>query len=408
MPEFNEVLVKKPVFLSGGGLFTFASVLTSTPATATSPTGATGDYQIRGDLSRRGIAWTQKDFASTFGATLVFLSRERYFVSSGPDFLDQFGLEFDLASPSIVGNRTTYHVIDNIFWLLGDNFTPMVMAKADGTSLTSSGGWVDRSGDLTGIVGSTYFMRKAADAGFLYYIVQNTFTGGLPYLIYRGAVATAPNAAFTSITTTPASPGTTSAILAYDVSPDGQVHIFANDQGQTYRSTDGGVSFSSTSPGISPIEITYSPAFDRWVMCSSGGTVRYSENSGASWSVPTRVDTHPANVGQFQTFSTTYHIERIDPAGRYLIMTSSYAPIRIHISEDGGKSWTFLQQMISPYYDTTQTPRSGATVTAQLALVRTPTSILLYQGTLSNTDPAPYNWNFDNGMFTSGPLDFPI
>lgn len=405
MPEFNEVVVKKPVFLSGGGLFTFASQVSSTPVTLTSPSGAVGDYQICGDISRRGITWTQKDFASSFGASLVFLSRDRYFVSTGPDFLDQFGLEFDLASPTIVGNRATYHVIDNNFWILGDNFSPLVLAKTDGTALTNSGGWIDRSGDLSGIVGTAYFMRKAADAGFLYYIVQNTFTGGLPYLIYRG---TSPSIAFTSITSVPASPGTTSKVVAYDVSPDGQFHIFANDVGTTYRSIDGGVTFSTSTPGISPIEITYSPAFKRWSACSSGGTVRYSENNGGSWSVPTRVDTHPANAGSFQTFSTTYHIEKIDPDGRYLIMTSSYAPIRIHISQDGGKSWTFLQEMIPPYYDITQIPRSGATTTAQLALVRTPTSILLYQGTTGNVEEPPYNWNFDNGMFTTGPLEFPI
>jgi hypothetical protein len=403
VPTFDEVLVRKPVILSGGGLFAFASTID----TAESPT-TSGVFAVHGGLSRRGVAYTTKDFAS-FGATQIYLSRLNKFVSTGPDYYYQFGTEFDLPTATTIGNRTTYHLIDGIFWLLGQRSfppDPFIFAKADGTALTNAGGWVDRSADSGFSGGTNYFMRKASQAGFLYYIFQYSSFGNAPYYIMRGAVATAPNVAFTNVTVTAAQPGVGSAVLAYDVSPDGQVHMFSNDLGTTYVSTDGGVTFGTTVPGISPIEITYSSAFNRWVACSSGGLVRYSDNNGSSWSVPTRLETNPKNAGPFQTFATTYHIERLDSAGRYLIMTSNYAPIRIHFSEDGGKTWVFLQQMMPACYDITQIPRDGSTVTAELALVRTPTSLLLYQGGLYNSS-LPYNWNFDNGMFTTGPLAMP-
>jgi hypothetical protein len=403
MPEFNEVIVHKPVFFSGGGLFAFSSTVNPTVST-----NDPGNYAIHGDLSRRGVAYTQKDFIGSFGVSIVYLSRQRFFVSGGPDTNEQFSAEFNLATPALVSGRKTYHVIDGIFWILGDNGTsPLIYAKADGTGLTVSSGWVDRSGDTGVIFGSSFFMRKASTAGFLYYITQNLGGGGSPYSIMRGVASTAPGVAFTNVTTVPGTPGSQSDVVAYDVSSDGTTHIFANDLGNTYRSQDGGNSFALISPGINPNEIVYSPFYNRWVMCSSSGTVRYSDSNGIAWSVPTRIDTNPKNSGSFQAFATAYHIEKIDPDGRYLIMVSSYAPIRIHISEDGGGTWTFLQQMMSPSYDITQIPRSGATTTAQLALVRTATELLLYQGGTFNTDE-PYNWNFDNAMFTSGPMSFPI
>lgn len=398
MPLHDEILVRKPVIMAGGALFNYIS-----PFDVTESSVAPGSFAVHGGVDRRGVAYYPKDFASSFGTEIVTLSRGDQFVLSGPDFPYQFSAEANLPTPA-TQIPTTYHVIDGIFWFMGGLTSPVVYAKADGLSY-GTGVWVDRSADSGMASGRTYFMRKAAAAGFLYYIVKDD--GGSPdYNVMRGAVATAPNVAFTNVTTTPVTP-TGNEVVAYEVSPDGLVQIFALDDGRTFRSTNGGASFGSITPGINPIDISYSSVFNRWTVMSTGG-VRYSDNNGTSWSTPTRIETNPKNAGQFQSFATNYHLERLDAEGRYLMLTSSYAPIRLYLSEDGGKSWVFFQQMMPPGYNVSQAPRIGNTSTATLALVRTRTSLLIYQGSTPNQSDPPFNWNFDNGVFSSGPLDFPF
>jgi hypothetical protein len=126
--------------------------------------------------------------------------------------------------------------------------------------------------------------------------------------------------------------GDTNSLLFYsfDVSYDGRtVILVGRDNGTTSirRSTDGGVSFSTTT--ITPTtELTgvVNVAPGRWVACCRLGNVIYSEDDGATWS-----DSTVDGANSFQG---------IDFNDGLVVITSNDGTNRVQVSTDFGETFT--------------------------------------------------------------------
>lgn len=394
MPYFNDVYARHPVLINSIGNFRYSNRIRlqdfEEAAVISNPI-----YLIP-DSAGRGASYAEDvDVAET----AVLLRTSNYLHQSDDQQQSTFSTDKLMALTGLGTGFTctsvnTIHNIAGNFWILGTNNLggAFVHSKANGNILNVGSNWVAYDGDFTSLPASTASFLRRDDDNNLYCLVRQT---GSPFAIgvfkkLSGATE------FLGIT----SSGITSSatITAYNISNDGLVHMMAYGNSEA-RSLDGGVTWTTTSSGLDGVnDIAYSDQYNTWLMTAVTGAsnpgCRISLNSGGSWA-DARVRGSTAGDTSLTRFS---HIERIDPEGRYLLAIRGTNPIRTYVSEDGGKTWTFMQALSVPNY-------GNPAEFASTILVNTGSKILLYMGVRNGGFPA---WNYDNAMYTSGIIGFAL
>lgn len=384
MPSHSNIQSRRPVLINSAGSFKLANRIQIADDVNGNP------YYVTPDIAGRGASYLEdSDGAETCvilrNNTHIHQSEDHVpsrFLAGKQSALTGLGTGFSNATIKTVQN------LDGLFWVLGTNSLGggFVHSKPNGNVLLATTGWTAYDADSPWPTASEASFMRRDDAGNLYCLMHQT-TSPFSFGVMRKLAGASD---FVNITTSPIQ--NSASATAYNISSDGLVHMMAYGTTAEARSVDGGVTWTSTSIGIDGAnEIVYSPFYNTWVASAISGAsnpgCRYSTNNGFSWT-----DSKIRGSSTGDTVLTRFsHIEKLDPEGRYLLAVRNYEPIRTYLSEDGGRSWTFMQGLHVPNYSTP--PELFRTV-----LINTGNKILLYMGADIGGFPA---WNFDNSMYTS-------
>lgn len=382
MPHFKSLSLFNPIILQSASSFTRVSEINPVLSTAF------GHAAVQGDLTGRGACHFHSNnlktvlLRGTASLPCPNITQAEGFTEFADDFVPG-------PAPNFAGIRCL-KTIDGHLWLLGFDIAAngKVLAIPEGSDLTAPGSYTNRSGDLAVVGTDVFFIVKAADTGYLYYIIR--YPSGV-FGVMRG---TGPASVFSDVCTTPIVIGVPS---AYCVNDSGSVQMLFASTG-AYRSLDGGVTWAPLAVPLAPsvTEVTYSKKYNRWCISNEALNVVYtSTNNGDSWTL-----SQWATVGgNFNARTRITHLERLDVEGRYILAVSGfrtiYPAIYTYLSEDGGGSWVMSQVLRVPNYDPAFLP-SGSTI----VLVNSGSRVFLYQG---NTEAL---WNYDNSAFVTPILNF--
>jgi hypothetical protein len=387
MPNFDDITLKHPIIMQAVGNWSYCGTLNQ-GANATS---------FSGDRDNRAT------YHISFGGLYYHV-----FVRNGLLVVSQYGLDItSVGSQPSKTSGTSLNVVssarfhDGNLWVLGQTVsaTGGVLALPAGfaVNVNPDPNWIDRTADLPSTIGSNSpnYFRKAVDAGFYYFLF--TDFAAVTTTVMRASIATATTTGFTSISTTKIPNNN---IIGYGVSPDGSVQMAAAQNGNCYRSLDGGVTWSLMAGLALSVnaDFVYSKKFSRWVSCGggigpySGGNqgLHYSNDNGGTWltskSLGNALDLQQVNSSLFT------HIERLTADGSILLGISGEFPVQLWISLNGGREWAFLRAIQGPF----STP--GNPQIAPVAVLNDGSRVMIFQTGLSG----------DESMFTSDMFGTPI
>jgi hypothetical protein len=248
------------------------------------------------------------------------------------------------------------HYYNSSLWVLGKSSVsvPRIMALPYSADIPtgSSDNWIAPPPGHAITSGVALALRRTANV--FYYLVNNNT--GATATIYS-APASSATAGFTSITTTPIP---SFEVVNYQIDDTGTVQMAGTSFGATYRSLDGGVTWSAMALFLAPspfVEIQYSSMFNRWIMGSDadGEEQYYSDDSGASWTTCRVLDPLGPTIATTPVGLAFNVIEKVDPEGQ--IMLGMYGtPPQVFISRNGGRLWQFLTSLTAPFFDQSDYP----------------------------------------------------